>query len=343
MKKSRLFGFLAGFMVFGTIAFGAATFSRVKTWSSGQTLTAADLNAEFNNILSNLSAAGISNIANIETLFGTSTTQAAAPNGTSVAPSYSFSGDLDTGIYHSGANVLDFTTAGVAKWEMDSNGLLAAQVGGGRVINASSGTVGAPAYSFSADGTTGIYYTPTSKLNFGTAGANRLTMDATSGSVFSGVVSISSMATTTIHHTATGDSYRDSAESLTSTIRYVIDTFQIIADTTHGLSIPNNVQFFPVSADQYGSGTGVIAIGNASSAPSTNPSNGGVLYAQSGALKYRGSSGTVTTIATAEPHCKVCGSDFVVEWQNKKYGHLLICMKCMMKDWGKKPYVVMEP
>ena len=27
--------------------------SRVKTWSSGETLTASDLNAEFNNILNN--------------------------------------------------------------------------------------------------------------------------------------------------------------------------------------------------------------------------------------------------------------------------------------------------
>lgn len=34
-------------------------------------------------------------------------------------------------------------------------------------------------------------------------------------------------------------------------------------------------------------------------APSANPSGGGVLYVESGALKYRGSSGTVTTIAVA--------------------------------------------
>jgi len=41
-------------------AFGAgATFSRVKTWASGETLTAADLNAEYNNILNNLDATGV--------------------------------------------------------------------------------------------------------------------------------------------------------------------------------------------------------------------------------------------------------------------------------------------
>jgi hypothetical protein len=43
----------------------------------------------------------------------------------------------------------------------------------------------------------------------------------------------------------------------------------------------------------------VIAIGNAIVAPSVNPGGGGVLYVENGALKYRGSNGTVTTIAPA--------------------------------------------
>jgi len=34
-------------------------------------------------------------------------------------------------------------------------------------------------------------------------------------------------------------------------------------------------------------------------APTSSPSGGGLLYVESGALKYRGSSGTVTTIAAA--------------------------------------------
>lgn len=45
-------------------------------------------------------------------------------------------------------------------------------------------------------------------------------------------------------------------------------------------------------------GTNFIFIGNAT-APTTNPSTGGCLYVEAGALKYRGSSGTVTTIANA--------------------------------------------
>jgi hypothetical protein len=53
------------------------------------------------------------------------------------------------------------------------------------------------------------------------------------------------------------------------------------------------------TSDQFGKGQGVIAIANATVAPSVNPAGGGILYVQDGALKYRGSNGTVTTIAPA--------------------------------------------
>ena len=48
-----------------------------------------------------------------------------------------------------------------------------------------------------------------------------------------------------------------------------------------------------------GGGVGVMNIGNASTAPTTNPTGGGILYCEAGALKFRGTSGTVTTIAAA--------------------------------------------
>lgn len=40
-------------------------------------------------------------------------------------------------------------------------------------------------------------------------------------------------------------------------------------------------------------------LANSNAVPGTNPSGGGYLYVESGALKYRGSSGTITTIAAA--------------------------------------------
>jgi hypothetical protein len=49
----------------------------------------------------------------------------------------------------------------------------------------------------------------------------------------------------------------------------------------------------------FGGGSGVLGITNAGTAPTTNPVGGGVLYAEAGALKWRGPSGFVTTIAQA--------------------------------------------
>lgn len=55
-----------------------------------------------------------------------------------------------------------------------------------------------------------------------------------------------------------------------------------------------------IGGSSYGSGVGaVVFVANAAVAPTTNPTGGGVLYVEGGALKYRGSSGTVTTIANA--------------------------------------------
>jgi hypothetical protein len=47
------------------------------------------------------------------------------------------------------------------------------------------------------------------------------------------------------------------------------------------------------------SNRGTICLQNTGSVPGSNPASGGYLYAEGGALKWRGSSGTVTTIAAA--------------------------------------------
>jgi hypothetical protein len=53
------------------------------------------------------------------------------------------------------------------------------------------------------------------------------------------------------------------------------------------------------TSTQVGGGSGVLGIANAVTVPTTNPTGGGVLYAEAGALKWRGSSGTVTVLAPA--------------------------------------------
>jgi hypothetical protein len=61
----------------------------------------------------------------------------------------------------------------------------------------------------------------------------------------------------------------------------------------------NSLQLGSTSSDMGGSAGAVISMKNATTAPTTNPTGGGILYAEGGALKWRGSSGTVTTIANA--------------------------------------------
>jgi len=92
-----------------------------------------------------------------------------------------------------------------------------------------------------------------------------------------------------------------------------------------------NVAWF--GAGSYGGGVLVHFIANASTNPSTNPTGGGILYSDAGAGKWRGSSGTVTTFGTAEPHCPACGRDFAHEWENSRTGeHLAICVPCMLEE-----------
>lgn len=81
----------------------------------------------------------------------------------------------------------------------------------------------------------------------------------------------------------------------------------------------------------YGGGSGVIFIGNAGGAPGSTPTGGGILSSQSGALHWKGSSGTDTTIAPADPHCPTCGRDFAIEHRNvDAEDHFAICVPCMV-------------
>ena len=56
---------------------------------------------------------------------------------------------------------------------------------------------------------------------------------------------------------------------------------------------------FLLNTTSVAGGVGVVAMANATTSPTATPSGGGVLYVESGALKYKGSSGTVTTLAAA--------------------------------------------
>jgi len=78
--------------------------------------------------------------------------------------------------------------------------------------------------------------------------------------------------------------------------------------------------------------TSAIEIANTNAVPGTNPSGGGYMYAEAGAGKWRGSSGTITTFGPADPHCPTCGRDFGHEWENvNSKEKLRLCMPCMLE------------
>ena len=72
---------------------------------------------------------------------------------------------------------------------------------------------------------------------------------------------------------------------------------RIVADQTK-VTVGGDVSLGSFTTD-FGGGSRVVAIAEADTVPTTNPTGRGILYVQSGALKYRGTSGTVTTIANA--------------------------------------------
>jgi hypothetical protein len=68
--------------------------------------------------------------------------------------------------------------------------------------------------------------------------------------------------------------------------------------TSLGPGTGRNV-YLNAASGSFGGGTAVTFIGNATTVPTTNPTGGGILYVEAGALKYRGSSGTITTLGAA--------------------------------------------
>lgn len=86
----------------------------------------------------------------------------------------------------------------------------------------------------------------------------------------------------------------------------------------------------------YGGGVGVLFGSNATTEPTSDPVGGGLVWWYGGAFKGRGSSGTITTIAAADPHCPRCGNDYVFEARNPARGHhVAICWTCFLATCTK--------
>lgn len=88
-------------------------------------------------------------------------------------PSYSFTGDTDTGMYSAYANSVQIATAGVLRFEVDNN-----YVRSSSVFRAGTASAGSPTFSFHTDSDTGMYSPTTNILGFSTAGTERMRIDS---------------------------------------------------------------------------------------------------------------------------------------------------------------------
>ena len=78
------------------------------------------------------------------------------------------------------------------------------------------------------------------------------------------------------------------------------DGSSLVFGPSGALSIGVSGGGVPTVGGSYGGGAGpMLFMANDQSDPTTNPVGGGILYVSNGALKYRGTSGTVTTLAPA--------------------------------------------
>jgi hypothetical protein len=90
--------------------------------------------------------------------------------GAAATPSYTFTSDENTGMYSSGADVLDFSAGGANILSVSAT---AVTVAAGILLTADDGTAAAPSINSNVDADTGLYF-EASKLNVTTSGAARM-------------------------------------------------------------------------------------------------------------------------------------------------------------------------
>jgi hypothetical protein len=149
---------------------------------------------------------------------------AAVALGSAAAPTITFTGDTNTGIYSSGADQVSVTTGGTERLRIDSTG---------QIEVVSLGTAAAPVYSFTTDPNTGIYSPGADQVAISTGGTGRLFVDA------SGRVGIGKAPSYTLHTkqgaaVSYGYALESSADDSALVIGNVSSTWRIAAsyDTT---------------------------------------------------------------------------------------------------------------
>lgn len=203
----------------------------------------------------------------------------------------------DVNLYRGGANVLQTDDA--------------LTVGG--VVSVTAGTASAPAIVAAGDTNTGYWFPAADTVAFSTGGNEvmRSTGGETSFGTTSGGYKVRVHGTLGVTNGANiifdgGNAPVVSGQNSTSTV-LTLNGRGHVAITTGGTPTGGTTRVY-VDGTGGNVGIGVSAFGTSAAnvigikdgtAPSTSPAGMGQLYVESGALKFRGSSGTVSTIAPA--------------------------------------------
>lgn len=151
-------------------SFGTPTFSFSGDTNTGMYNVGADQLG--------FSTAGVLRLTASTTAF-TATLPWLGPNGAVGAPTFSFSGDPNTGTYSVAADTLGVATGGVLRWSVSTTALTSTLPWLGP-----NGTASAPTFSFSGDPDTGVYNAATDTLGFASGGTYRM---GVSNAVYFGV------------------------------------------------------------------------------------------------------------------------------------------------------------
>jgi len=259
----------------GGVALPGATTQVI--FNDGGTNLAGDAGLVYNKTTDALTVAGlvtagsaaITGAATVGTTLGVTGVSTFAA-GTALLPALTTTGDVNTGIYYPAADTFAVTTAGVERYRVDSSG----NVGVGvvpstwtayKALQIGPGTAGGFLYGFTNEVGVGssAYYNSGWKYLDST---NKPTWFSGSNGVF--------------YWQTAAPGTADNPIAFTQAMTLDASGNLLVGLATAGTTAAKTIQ---------------IANGTAPTANVT----GGQLYVESGALKFRGSSGTITTIAAA--------------------------------------------
>lgn len=219
-----------------------------------------------------LASATITGAATVGTTLGV-TGVATFAAGTALLPALTTTGDTNTGIYYPGADTFAVTTGGSERSRIDSSGnvgigvtptaIFGASAANGKGLQGDSWTISSWA------GTDGAYVAANLYTSAYTTWSNRVNARSSAYIQTSGV-----------HQWFTGAAQAPGTITPTQVLGIDLLGNLLVGLTGAGTTAAKTIQ---------------IANGTA---PTANVA-GGQLYVEAGALKYRGSSGTITTIANA--------------------------------------------